>query len=184
MLPQDGSIMKSGVSISYGLKATIPKKQFKNVRMLDPWSTGFKSLKKDTVVAVIDDYIGTGDTASKVLDSMHSIFGIEKRNLHAVCLVGMKDAKTRLEGSGYNFHAIFEEDSYFKRLPDDETRTQAKVIYDGIISDFDIGEDFKYGYGNSSATVVMQRTPNNSLPILWSDTVKRRDRWTTPFLRT
>src|SRR5579875_1814968 len=138
----------------------------------------------------IDDFIGTGKSASKYFARLADDCGellLKTRHIFFIAVCGFEEGRAAVEHTiaelGLSIevrlcdplppsaHCFGDNSSTF---PDPEQRERAKQIayrYGlNIVKDMLSGVD-PLGYGNCQATVVFEDScPNNTLPILWAET--------------
>jgi len=135
-----------------------------------------------STVVLVDDFIGTGNSAIEFLKELHQNVGCELvgKKVLLVAICGFTDAQDRIEDAleemgfevgVYVCDPLDRSDQVFSPqstvFPDSDERGRAEQAARqagrGLVKDNPLG------YGDCQALVVFEDScPNNSLPILWS----------------
>ena len=135
-----------------------------------------------TLVILLDDFIGSGDTAKNAVFKCQEQIRAEDKIL-VIGLVVMTKAVSTLERFGIKliYGALerkgIEENDLF---PD---KKSAYAMIDIVENDFDIHIDERWGYNKSEALVTMLRTPDNTFPMFWCTRNLDGSTWPAPFPR-
>ena len=124
--------------------------------------------KDNTIFIAVDDFIGTGDTAKKYIQTLSFCKNIE--NLIILTLVIQKEAIQKIK-ENYPKIKIFSSvirkkgisDCYFNSELSKKISTMKQI--EKKLEKLD--KKFLFGYGRSESLVTMIRTPNNTFPIFW-----------------
>ena len=122
-----------------------------------------KSKFKDRPLLIFDDFVGSGNYASEVLDELVST-GIPATNVVICSLFISELGLQQLSSKDCHIEYIEVAQSIIDKLPEKE-----KDLLKHIETSLGVEEDFKFGYGHSANLISLLRTPNNSLPIFWLD---------------
>ena len=170
---EDIGSTKSSHMVLYQLKGCSIKSKINlfPFHVIEKWDVkNLKRLKKPKVkVVLVDDFIGTGDTALSAIDYIQELYPeITNSQINILCIVTMKEGMELLVQHGYKIYPsliigkgitdFFEGDEYdaaIKNMQKIEA-TIKKLNY-----------KFKFGYLRSEALVCMERCPNNTFPIYW-----------------
>lgn len=129
---------------------------------------GKKLNEKEARLLLVDDFIGTGETAEKC------ILHIQKQDITldkiiVLSLVAQEQGIKYLEK--YNI-PIVSSAIINKGISDhyvgEELNEKIKLMKD-IENRMSIKKEFRFGYNGSEALVTMCRTPNNTFPLFWSE---------------
>lgn len=127
--------------------------------------------KNRATLVLVDDYIGTGDTACSALSGV-SHYHPELKKWDRVCFLAIaaqEEGKMRLENAGYEVYVArtmnrgISDNYHGKEL--EKSRALMKQIEYGLRRQ--IQRKFRFGYKHSEALVCMERCPNNTFPIYW-----------------
>jgi len=169
-----GGAAKSGQMTLYYYKAVngLSESHFQDLRVLSASAT-----KGIQTLAFVDDFIGTGNQVITFWDEeLRDQHGIEKAKLYCLVLLAFQSAiehiQARTPFTVICAELLDERDRVFSPqctiFSDEEERRRAERIcrrYGEVLC-----PEFPLGYDDSQALVAFEyQTPNNSLPILWSD---------------
>lgn len=168
LLPEeDFGKSKSSVYLFYSVKSCLKVIQSKYndfaITYSDmPKEVDLNLVKNNYTLCLIDDFIGTGETAESAV-SYFLNQGIAKEKIVILALVGMKAGLSKLEKAGYQVYSNVLCD---KGLSTKYDESQIAIMRD-IEESIGVRADYRFGYGASEALVRMRRTPNNTFPIYW-----------------
>lgn len=168
LLPEiDFGKSKSSIMLLYLIKARLQAIKTKysdfKISLADsPNSINVDAIKNKFTLCLIDDFIGTGETALGAIEYFEKN-GISRSQIVIISLVGMQEGIERLNENGCCVYSdVICEKGIAKHDNDEEVRIM-KSIEDKI----KIKDEFRFGYGASEALVRMMRTPNNTFPVYW-----------------
>lgn len=168
LLPEeDFGKSKSSVSLLYLVKShlkVIQRKYSKfSITYADlPNAIDLNAIKNGHTLCLIDDFIGTGETAERATKYFLDR-DISKSMMTIMSLVSMKSGLTELNNKGYNTYTGISCD---KGISCSGNETQIEIMKN-IEKSIKVSDDYKFGYKGSEALVKMMRTPNNTFPIYW-----------------
>lgn len=139
----------------------VPQEEIKQ-RVIDDVNNGNAS------IFLVDDYVGTGDTAIKALKPFLDE-GISKDKIIILTLVSQKQGLDYVRRSGYRISASIIKE---KGITDYYSKNDAeykKKIMRRIEKKLKVSKDFELGYGKSEALITMIKTPNNTFPVFWKE---------------
>ncbi len=136
------------------------------------------------LVIIVDDYIGTGASALKFLEMFRRENHGRATNVAVFALVAQEQGSVLLKKKGYNLFV----GRLMKRGISDNASISNKsksIRMMEDIGDFlSVKKDLLLGYESSEGLVTMQRTPNNTFPVFWTNKkTKGGELWTPPFPR-
>ena len=163
--------IKSGSAVAYLFKGIelklLPLFSDKELQVFDEIpSSGFLE-KKNSLLLLVDDFIGTGDTAMAMLQKLVEERGIEKKRIQITSIVGQNTGVSRIEKYGVRVSC-----SVFRgRGISDEFKggqlSQALKTMNEIENLLKVSSDYRLGYKGSEALVSLLRAPNNTFPVYW-----------------
>lgn len=119
-----------------------------------------------SIIFLVDDYIGTGDTAETALNSITDS-KIIKDKIIVVSLVAQNEGVKKIEDMGFKVYAAH----YRKKGISEEYEGEKMEKYTNLMEEIERKilprSENKFGYKRSEALVSMIRTPNNTFPIYW-----------------
>jgi uracil phosphoribosyltransferase len=133
-------------------------------------------IENKTLLILIDDFIGTGDTA---LDVCHSILTelsnkrkIVTSNIALFCIAAMEKGIQRIRSkTGIETYASFVQSRGISDMYHSDQAKENKSIMKKIENKLKCDERYSLGYGQSEALItLMDKTPNNTFPVFWHET--------------
>ena len=166
---EDQRHIKSSDVVSYLCKslpiqysAILYKRKIHIISTLDDLIQKKDKIQK-SVLFLVDDFIGSGNYASSVVDELISN-GIPEDKMVVCSLyiseMGLKMLQTRkcsLEFLNVAPSCI------------SELSTSEQELILQMESSLNVDDEFSLGYGQSANLISLLRTPNNSLPVFWLD---------------
>lgn len=135
---------------------------------------------KKAILLLVDDFVGTGDTAIKAVDFLVDK-GVDKERIIVFTLIALERGVKNLTDQGIKIVAGKIMDRGISDYYKDPSIVKKKIKkMQEIEKGFDLGDKFKLGYKESEALVATIRTPNNTFPVFWKNR-KNLDR--APFAR-
>jgi hypoxanthine phosphoribosyltransferase len=129
--------------------------------------------KNNDLLILVDDFVGTGDTANDVLKYYFKLSKFNYKNTIILSLVslnqGVKDVLTR--SNVKVFQAKIKEraiSDYYKTKEEIDINTlKVKSMEETLRCELDLS----LGYKESQALIsIMNKSPNNTLPVFWHET--------------
>lgn len=119
--------------------------------------------KEKAMICLVDDFIGSGETAEGILEFfVKNNYSID--SLHFISLVAMREGLSCLRNRGYNVFCNIVCDKGITGTSNENIWTP---IMKSLESRIKVSDDYLFGYSHSEALVKMERTPNNTFPIYW-----------------
>jgi len=139
--------------------------------------------RSDSLVILLDDFVGSGGSAVKAIQRYRSDFAkTSDRLVVAVVAAQEQGIKLIAQENVTTYVGIVR-----KRGISDSSvisdRKAALAIMDSLEGRLGVAADYLRGYGKCEALVTMLRTPNNTFPIFWYPTTPSGERWPAPFRR-
>ena len=170
---EDIEELKSPSSVLYQIKGTTIKTKvnlgdYKVIGLLNANTVKQLDLTRSQIV-LVDDFVGTGETASKAVKYVHELLPeVKNDSICVLCIVTMQNGKTVLENQGIR---VFDHVVCKRGISDYYTEPQldnAIAEMQGIEKTLqNLKPDYRFGYMQSEALVCMERCPNNTFPIYW-----------------
>ena len=144
---------------------------FKSKQLIYYDPTNFHKLKNlgdDDAVILLDDYVGSGETAIEAINWLSNKYNINQSNIIVLTIAAQKQGMDAvLEQCEVHFftHLIRQKgitDIYSKNELDDKVK-----IMNSIEQKLKIESKFHFGYNESEALISLIRTPNNTFPVFW-----------------
>jgi hypothetical protein len=136
--------------------------------------------RQNALILILDDFIGTGDTAKLALDYYNTF----RKNCDmpiVIALVAQEKGIEDIQNLGFDISVACRR----KRGIRDSTRisniNQAVETMKRIEDKIGVDYGNKFGYKQSEALVSMLRTPDNTFPVFWQGKKFDGTPWPAPF---
>lgn len=142
------------------------------------------SNRNNALILFVDDFIGTGETAIKVLTSFKKSYSTQNDSFVIIALVAQEGGIAKISEHG---HLVFAADIRKRGISDSRRITDKRdafLLMDQIERRLQVRNNFLGGYGKSEALVKMIKTPNNTFPVYWCPKSSNNKPWPAPFPRT
>lgn len=144
--------------------------------------------KKNHPILLIDDFIGTGDTANEALDELLEKRDYDTETLFVATLVCQEEGKKIINDRGfYVLSPIIRNrgiSENYEEVDVEDMKNLMREIEQILEQDTKFDTNYKFGYKESEALVALIRTPNNTFPIYWySAKIGGGKQWMAPFPR-
>ena len=170
---EDVGCVKSSSAVLYQLKGTTikqhvdlsPKCVVENILKVPQYS-----ITEKTSIVLVDDFVGTGDTAIAAVDFIHELIPSLKDNSRIIvfCIVALHEGIERLKGEGIMCYYAIERGKGITEEMKSEDRDESVFIMQGIERRLKrLKDEYRFGYKGSEALVCLERCPNNTFPIYW-----------------
>lgn len=179
---------KSGDALCYILQScSIRTRQWadeKRIRIIASSSSLDILSNSNNYVLLIDDYIGSGDTAIGCLEVIKE-YVTDLSRISVLSIVAQKEGINNIK-KVYNDVTIYSAEIRSRAISDryEKSEVEEKICSMKNISK-QIGACKKYylGYNNTEGLVSMIKTPNNTFPFFWYENGKHNKRTRAPFPR-
>lgn len=140
-----------------------------------------KNIKANETVILVDDYIGSGETAVEAVSWLSSTFDIDSKQIVILAIAAQKQGLQRITDE--TSATVYSYYNFMRGISDFYSGGQlASYIQTmNMIEDkLNVDRDYRFGYNRSEALISLIRTPNNTFPVFWKPYGKEQ---TAPFLR-
>lgn len=122
-----------------------------------------------TIIVLVDDFIGTGETALKAVEYVNEVAGAKISNdrIKVMAIVVQCTGKQALREASIQVYSKYEFGKGISDYFNGDKLINAKAKMQNIESKLKVEKRFHFGYGNSEALVCMTRCPNNTFPVYW-----------------
>lgn len=139
-------------------------------------------------ILLIDDFIGTGDTAIEALEEILEIKNYKNTTLFIACLVCQSQGVEAINNKGYHtIYNIKRNKGISNKYSGIELNAKIEIMKSVeliLATDKRFEQDYSFGYKESEALVTMTRTPNNTFPLYWFEAkLDKNNKWQAPFPR-
>ncbi len=142
-----------------------------------------QTASEPTALVLIDDYVGSGNTASTAIAHLQSKALRSNTHIFILALVAQTDAVARVQASNAQLIA----GRLVERAISNNTAIVNKIA--ALATMHEIGRRLRFkkadalGYEGTEAVITMRRTPNNTFPVFWTDRKIDGQVWDSPFTR-
>jgi hypothetical protein len=171
----------------YSSRLTLPQvqnlagKNFKHYS--DPDLLKQHTNRKKSMILIVDDFIGTGNTAEDALKDYNLRLRIEDDLPIVVALVAQEQGIQKLSKLGVSVVATIIRKRGISDNSEIVDKPRAIELMKTIERQLSINSKYSLGYGRTEALVSMMRTPNNTFPIFWWPQMPKERSRATPFKR-
>ncbi|WP_430965267.1 phosphoribosyltransferase-like protein [Spongiimicrobium sp. 2-473A-2-J] len=188
---REGSKTKSSRVVAYLCRSTLLKfiTEFKSTEFIivDDLKhlPNHKKVKKNNhPVILVDDFVGTGDTATEALEEIIGIQKYSNETLFILSLVSQRQGIKAVNDMGYHLLTEVVHPKGISERYDGKEELEKKKIMKSIEDILAISKNYRFGYKGSEALVSMIRTPNNTFPMYWWNCkLEKGKKWNAPFPR-
>ncbi|MEY8862482.1 hypothetical protein [Tenacibaculum singaporense] len=161
---------------------------FRIIDNLDRLPSVKKLKARRNPILLIDDYIGSGDTAIEALTEVLNIRQYDKDTLFVASLVCQETGLKLINQKGYEVLTdIIRKKGISDKYQGAELNKNIQLmesIEKILESDPKFETKYNFGYKSSEGLVTMIRTPNNTFPLYWFEAqINKTNKWKAPFPR-
>lgn len=169
----DVGAVKSSSAVLYQLKGTTikqhvdlnPKVVVDNITKVPQYTIDDK-----TKVVLVDDFVGTGDTAVAAIDYIHELVPSLKDNSQIIVfsIIALHQGIERLRKIGVKtYYAIERRKAITEEICECKREAAASTMHSIENRLKKLKKMYCFGYKESEALVCLERCPNNTFPIYW-----------------
>ena len=155
----------------------------KSVVLVDRFSNMKLPASNNCLFFLVDDFVGTGETADGALDEFLQDSGIDKSKILLISIVSQQIGYNRITEKGIQFVCA----EIRKRGISDECAPGVRENYIKTMTSIEdlikVKSEYRLGYMGSEALVTLDRTPNNTFPVYWLEKRVQGKKFTAPFPR-
>lgn len=163
--------IKSSTSVLYLLKGSTLKTRidFKDIKYcICENVSNLKFNKHDFKIILVDDFIGTGETASSAIEYVMKTLKIDCNHIKILSIAAHNIGIKRIEQLGIKLYYSIMVKKGITDLCECQKKEDAKITMEQIEQKISkLREEFKFGYGKCEALISLERCPNNTFPIYW-----------------
>ncbi|ANS75290.1 hypothetical protein AWM70_12300 [Paenibacillus yonginensis] len=165
--------VKSSLMVQYAFPEQLAYNMYfsnKNISFVTGLNADSSNINNDSsLLLVVDDFIGSGDTACSALNYLLHDKKISRDKMIVASIVALNQGITKISELGVQVVSSL---TFFKGISEHyslEDRVGKLTLMDEIERKIKVHENEKLGYGQSEALVSMIRTPNNTFPVFWKE---------------
>ena len=171
--PQDFSRTKSSSFVWYYFRDELVKYNplfvGKNLVYCDIEKASWvRNLKTDEMVILVDDFIGSGETAVGAVTWIVDTFKIDPKQIVILSIAAQElGIKHILQETGVATYSYYKFTRGISDFYSDEQRKDYLAIMNVIEDKLKVDSEDRLGYNQSEALISLIRTPNNTIPVFW-----------------
>lgn len=175
--PEDFGKVKSSSFLTYLIKGDIVhiERMFTNkkIMVLDNynWIIENKNQMKNSIIFLVDDYVGTGETAESAINYLIEQ-GLVKSELFIATLFSQQSGYEKIIEDKINIYCSEIRKKGITDFYTEEEVARKLNIMESIEKIIKVKPKYKFGYGQSEALISLTRTPNNTFPVYWLECKK------------
>lgn len=171
--PEDHGRTKSSSVVWYHCREELirysPLLADKNVLYYDiKESSQIKNLKTNELVILVDDFVGSGETAVSAVNWLTDSFGTDPKQIVILSIAALEMGIDHVRQEiGVEIYAYY---IFRKGISDyysDDQRAGCLKTMKSIENKLKVSSKFRLGYAKSEALISLIRTPNNTFPVFW-----------------
>lgn len=177
---------KSGNLMCYILQGYVMRKfdEFHNkqIRIFETFESLKVHKEEIQVLLMVDDYIGSGDTALSCISLLEEI-NVSKERMRILSLVCQNEGKKYIEDYGVKTYTTIERNKGISdNYPKEEVESKIEQMKK-MGKRIKANKDLYLGYKDTESLVTMIKTPNNTFPIYWHECKKNKKITYAPYPR-
>lgn len=160
-----------GVSIKY-----IDELEGRSLKVIDRLNDIKNYNKNKDYILLVDDFIGTGDTALDAIEYLMEVDNINLNfdNIGILSIVCLETGFNIIENLGVPVYTCFKLKKGISDIADINKREKYISYMTILENNLKINKNERFGYKSSEALVSMIRTPNNTFPIYRYENLKKK----------
>ncbi|MBE1556285.1 phosphoribosyltransferase [Sporosarcina limicola] len=172
--PEDFGKSKSSTMVHYLFKGSIRYINHignKKLYYTDDLNIDYNQINKEgNILIVVDDFIGTGETACSAIDYLIDEKNVIKEKIVVISIASLEQGIQLLSEKGiYHYSSVV-----FNKGITDYCSTKEELDYkleimDSIETKIKAHKNERLGYNKSEALITLIRTPNNTFPLFWKE---------------
>jgi uracil phosphoribosyltransferase len=141
-------------------------------------------LQENYLLLLIDDFIGSGETAEKAIDYLRTFINIENVQTKIISLVSMEEGVNKINDMGFEVcsEIILKKGiSDYNKTPIKEKKIEIMLSIEKLLKN--LNGFYSLGYLKSEGLVSLIRTPDNTFPVYWMEFETDKEIFQAPFQR-
>lgn len=124
---------------------------------------------QDSLLLLVDDFIGTGGTANEVIEYLTNEKEIKKSKISILTIAILEIGESRIMEMEVDLYYSIKTNKGITDNYTDENLSEKVSLMDGIEKKIKVHRKEKFGYDRSEALITLVRTPNNVFPVFWKN---------------
>ena len=172
LAPENFNKSKSSTHVHYlfrapEIKNMLPIKNSDIIFIDNPDNIMIKKSIKNYKLLLVDDFVGTGDTAESAINYLKEKLNIDSSKFIILSFIALDTGIKKLKSMGIEIYCKV---SKSKGISDYYTASKLSsciLNMEDIEKYIHVNTEFIFGYKKSEALVSLIRTPNNTFPVFW-----------------
>lgn len=171
--PDDFGKSKSSTMVQYSIRGiiqNIPEIAFKRIIYTDGLKVDSEHInKEDSILLLVDDFVGTGETAYAAINHLNNVEKIDKKRIVILTIAALEAGISYLESLEI---IIFTALVFKKGITDfypSEIVSEKITLMESIEKKIKVHKNERLGFKGSEALITLIRTPNNTFPVFWKE---------------
>lgn len=122
-----------------------------------------------SILLVVDDFIGTGNTAKEAIEYLIDKKGIMADNIIVLSIAALREGISLINNLDVRMYTSMELKKGITDFYSAEEASNKLKIMDEIERKIKRHKNEKFGYGKSEGLIKLIRTPNNTFPVFWKE---------------
>jgi len=122
-----------------------------------------------SILLVVDDFIGTGNTAKEAIGFLIDKKEIATNNIIVLSIAALREGISLIKNLNVRIYTSMELKKGITDFYSAEEIPNKLEIMDEIEGKIKRHKNEKYGYGKSEGLIKLIRTPNNTFPVFWKE---------------
>ena len=123
--------------------------------------------KSDEKILLVDDYIGSGETATSAICWFEREHGIVPSQIVILALAGQQTGISQLQALGVDVYTFHSFERGISDYYEGNELTSNTIAMENIEKQIKVDSGYEFGYKRSEALISLIRTPNNTFPVFW-----------------
>lgn len=137
-----------------------------------PWVS---SLKSNETIILVDDYIGSGETAVGAINWIVESFKVSPKQIVILSIAAQEQGMQHiLSETGVVVYSYYQFQKGISDFYSEGEREDYIAIMEGIENKLKVTSQDRLGYNQSEALISLIRTPNNTFPVFWKTNGKKQ----------
>ncbi|MBL4963933.1 phosphoribosyltransferase [Bacillus halotolerans] len=175
--PEDFGKSKSSTMVQYSIRGiinNIPALAFKRIIYTQGLNVDKEHInKEDSILLLVDDFVGTGETASAAIEYLNNVENIDKKKIVILTIAALKVGIAFVESLNVLIYTALSFDKGISDYYPSELVTEKIKLMDSIERKIKVHKNERLGFKGSEALLTLIRTPNNTFPVFWKQKKNR-----------
>lgn len=132
-----------------------------------------RNIKENEAILLLDDYIGSGETAINAISWLSNEYGIDPGIIAILTIAAQEQGITNIKTNicGNVFTHLIRKKGISDYFVNEKLKENTKLMNE-IEKKLKVQEAYSFGYNRSEALISLIKTPNNTFPVFWFKTKK------------